>query len=50
MEQLRVKLGWLRKRGIKVDTISSYVSSIRAAHIYRGYCCPVLREEPVTAL
>ena len=43
-------VGYLLRRGVKGDTISSYVSSIRAAHIFRGYCCPALRDELVTAV
>ena len=43
-------VGFLLKRGIRGDTIASYLSSIRAAHIYRGYCCPAQKEDLVTAV
>ena len=38
------------KRGLKMDTISGYLSSIRAAHFCIGFCRPALREDIVTAI
>ena len=43
-------VGFLLKRGLKGDTISGYLSSIRAAHIFRVFCSPALRGDIVTAI
>ena len=43
-------MGFLVRRGLRGYTIAGYVSSIRAAHIYRGYNCPALKEDLMTAM
>ena len=38
------------KKGLKGETISNYLASVRAAHIHRGVECPDLRAEMVEAV
>ena len=43
-------IGFLLKRGLKGDTIASYMSSVRTVHIYKGYSCPALKDDVVEAV
>jgi hypothetical protein len=40
----------LLRRGLKWHTIWGYLSSIRVAHIFRGFCMPAIREDIVVAV
>ena len=43
-------VGYLLSKGLRGDTVASYMSSIRAAHLYRGISCPALKDEVVQAV
>ena len=43
-------VGYFLQKGLKVETISNYLASVRAAHIYRGVEYPDIREEMVEAV
>ena len=43
-------VGYFLQKGLKVETISNYLASVRAAHIYRGVEYPDLRAEMVEAV
>ena len=42
--------GFLLKRGWRGATIQSYMSSVRAVHIYKGYNFPALKDGVVEAV
>ena len=37
-------IGFQLRRGLRGATIQSYMSSVRAVHIYKGYTCPALKD------
>ena len=43
-------IGFLLRRGLKGETIQSYMSSVRKMHIYNGYSCPALKDKVVEAV